>query len=169
MPATSSAHLRVTLVRPRHRAHPDQLVIPWDAPAGYWTLHRPHTQPKPRKPRPPRLDGDPDRHIRVVKGGRYQARPYDKGQRYNLGCFHTKAQARKAILEFWWGRRPDLPRFVRKIRAKAGDFYLACVPVGDQCVRVGGEHPTAEAAARAAEAFVRQTFGERAEAVLRRR
>lgn len=124
---------------------------------------------RPKKPRPPRLENDPDRHIRQVKGGKYQARPYDMGERYNLGCFHTKAQARKAIFEFWWGKRGDLPRFVRKIRRRIGDWFLACVPTPAGCVKVGGEHPTPDAAARAAEDFVRKTFGGRAEEVLRRR
>ena len=45
-----------------------------------------------------RLENDPDRYIRVVKGGKYQARPIDLGERYDLGLFPTKAAARVAML-----------------------------------------------------------------------
>lgn len=51
----------------------------------------------------PRLANDPDRYVRPVKGGKFQARPYDDetGVRSNLGLFPTRHAARKAILAFW--------------------------------------------------------------------
>ncbi len=109
-------------------------------------------------PRLPRLATDPDRYIRRVKGGRYQARPFDgtqgggTGGRDNLGLFPTRGAARAAILEYWQGRRPGLPRYVKAIHGRAGTKYLACVPV-----RLG-EFATRDAAAAAVETWVRATF-----------
>jgi hypothetical protein len=159
-------YYRVVHVRPnRHKEHPAQFDAPWFAPADYWT---PPPPKKPKAYRGPRLANDPDKHIRFIKG-KFEARPYDLGERYNLGRFATKEQARKAIAAFWRTSRGDLPRFVRRIRAKCGDWFLAMVPVEGKNIRVGDSHPTAEAAAAAVKAFVERTFGPKAEQVLRRK
>jgi hypothetical protein len=65
--------------------------------------------------RPARLQNDPDKYIRPIKGGRYQARPYDLAFRYNLGNFHTKHAARKAIERFWKGEIQARLKFARPL------------------------------------------------------
>jgi len=83
-----------------------------------------------RSARGPRLANDPDKYIRVVKGGKYQARPYDEGVRYNLGLYATKHQARKAIQEFWWGRFAARPRWARPVTSRSGQTrWIAVVRV----------------------------------------
>ena len=111
----------------------------------------------------PRVEGDPDKYIRFVKG-RYQARPYDQGVRYNLGLFPTVHAARKARDEFWWGRVKERLRFARPYPQRPG-LWIAVVWVpargGDrrERVRVGDAHPTAEAAQAAAVAWLRAEMG----------
>lgn len=65
-----------------------------------------------------------DRYIRRVKGGRYQARPYDAvdGKRYNLGIYNTREQAAAAIKLFWQGKLKELPRFVLRVKNRRGEF-----------------------------------------------
>lgn len=92
----------------------------------------------PPKPRPPRLQNDPDRYIRRVKGGLFQVRPYCPitGQRYDLGeLFRTIGAARKARDDFWWGGRPDADyvRFTKRVGD--GDRYVACVVVRADLLR----------------------------------
>jgi hypothetical protein len=110
------------------------------------------TVPPATERRGPKRVKDPDRYIRQVKGWRYQARPFDEGVRYDLGIFDTKAAARRAIVDFWWGRLKPLPRFVRCIHSRSGDRYLAIVPV-----RLG-EFDSRDEAAQAVENWVRATF-----------
>lgn len=119
---------------------------------------------------------DPDRYIRRVKGGRYQARPHDTftGERENLGTFATSHQARTAIREFWAGKRPGRPKFVRKCETAQGPRFFALVPsagpAGRVWVRVGEWFATAEAAAAAVLAFLVAAFGRAvAECMLSRR
>jgi hypothetical protein len=116
--------------------------------------------------RPPRLANDPDKYVRVVKGGKYQARPYDEGRvRYNLGLFPTRHQARQAVLDFWWGRRPARLRFARPVRTAAGEeLWVAVVRIprragGHETVRVGPRFRTAEEAHRAAVEYLRRECG----------
>ena len=111
-----------------------------------------------------RIQFDPDRYIRLVKGGKYQARPYSEGERYSLGLFETKAQARKAIQDFWWGRVPSRGRFVRRAKTRQGPRFFVVVPV-----RVGEWFETYEAASAAAERWIRATWGKAADLVLKRR
>lgn len=88
------------------------------------------TPPPPKLSRPPRLANDPDRYIRRVKGGRYQARPYCPvaQERYTLpGTFGTIGEARKALQEFWWGKRPNVPRFTRAFHTAGGERFGAVV------------------------------------------
>lgn len=140
-------------------------------------LSRSETEPDPqviaKKSRPARLDNDPDRHIRVVKNGKYQARPIDLGERYDLGLFHTKHEARKAIMEFWWGRRPSLPKFTKLCRTRAGDRFIALVPDPTRpghYLRVGRWFSTREAAGQAAAKWLRRRYGKAvAEQMLRRK
>ena len=108
----------------------------------------------------PKLAGDPDRYIRRVKGGRFQARPYDLGERFDLGVFATRHQAQRAIREWRLGQRESLPRFVRK----AGHRF--CVDVLG--VRVG-QFETQERAAAAAKRHCIRRFGRAVAAMLMRR
>lgn len=73
-----------------------------------------------------RLLNDPLKYIRRVKG-RYQARPFLEGERFNLGLFNTPGEAREAIAQFWWGKRQDVPKFTYAIRTKAGSRFFAIV------------------------------------------
>jgi hypothetical protein len=116
---------------------------------------------------PPRTQSDPDRYIRVVKGGKYQARPVDLGERFDLGLFPTKDQARAALREFWWGRRPDTPRFTRRVHTRAGPRYHAHVVVGATRANLG-LFPTREAAARAVVGWLREHHPGAADRLLRR-
>lgn len=122
---------------------------------------------------------DPDRYIRVVRGGKYQARPYDYDLqgRENLGLFHTRDQARKAIREYWAGKRKPLPKFVRRAFFRNGDVkYYALVPDTDRSggrkwLRVGGPqmwHATPEEAYAAGAAHLRREYGLFAEVLLSR-
>ena len=96
----------------------------------------------------PRLESDPMRYIRRVKGDKYQARPWLDGRRYNLGLFATPGAARKAIDDFHWGRLGDgRPKYVRPIRRRFGGLeYLAAVHVAPgRVVKVGRFDTEAEA------------------------
>jgi hypothetical protein len=125
---------------------------------------------------------DPDRYIRQVKGGRYQARPHDTftGERENLGTFATRHQARKAVLEFWAGKRAGKPKFVRSARnqfdgSEAPLRYFIVIPSADsegkrKWQRVGGWYETEAAAAAAVAAILTAVFGRlAARALLSRR
>lgn len=86
--------------------------------------------PPPKASRPPRLANDPDRFIRPVKGKRWQVRPYCPVEkvRYTIpGTFGTIGEARKALQEFWWGKRPDVPRFTRAYHTADGERFGAVV------------------------------------------
>lgn len=126
--------------------------------------------------RAPRLANDADKYTRVVKGGKYQARPYvaEEHRRYNLGLFHTRDQARKAISEFWWGRRKPKFRFARPVRLRCGKtVWIAVVRLPDYLARrnkdgtvtrggshrVGDRFDAAEDAHAAAVAWVRGHVG----------
>lgn len=116
---------------------------------------------------------DPDRYIRPVKGGKYQARPHDtlSGERENLGLFATRAQARTAIREFWAGKLRPRPKFVRSSRSPAGPRFFVVLPAptaegGRRWQRVGGWYATADAAAAARDGFLRAAFGPLAAAAM---
>ena len=118
---------------------------------------------------PPRLPNDPMRYIRRVRNGMYQARPYDEGERYNLGLFPTWTEAARAIQEFWrhggasWYRRLKLHR-VREVKMKDGTVcYDASVTV-----RLG-RYKTPEEAHAATVRYIRGTEGIFAEVMLKRR
>lgn len=115
-----------------------------------------------------RLQNDPYRYIRIVKGGKYQARPWDDGERFNLGLFPTRDAAAAAIREFWqhggasWYRKARL-KYVRPKKYRNGDVMhtaVVCITLGD--------YSTPEAAARAIEAYLRGTCGLFAEVALKR-
>ena len=106
---------------------------------------------------PARLSSDPDRFIRITKGGRYQARPYDQGCRYTIpGTFATKAQARKAIQEFWWGRVKEVPRGTRYYPQRRGPAYAALLIEHGRVRRVLSWHKTREEAASASSSTLPQ-------------
>jgi len=111
---------------------------------------------------PARLPNDPMRYIRRVKNGMYQARPYDDGERYNLGLFPTWSEAARAIQEFWrhgaasWYKGARL-KFVRQIQTKTGTVYSARV-----VIPLPERYQTAEEAHQAAIDFLRKHFDEAA-------
>lgn len=114
-----------------------------------------------------RTRNDPDRHIRQVAGGRFQARPYCDGERYDLGTFPTISEARRAIMKFWWGELPALPKFTYRCWWPIGGF-LARVRVDGVTVRLGWFEKR-EAAAAAVKLHLVRTYGkERAEELLKR-
>lgn len=116
-----------------------------------------------------RLQSDPYRHIRPVKGGKWQARPYDEGERFNLGIFPSRDAAAAAVREFWWGKRPDRPRFVTPVHHRDGTTtYRVRIPFPKRVDDLG-EFPTAALASAAACAHVRRVAGLFADAVLRRK
>lgn len=109
-----------------------------------------------------RLANDPDKYIRPVKGGKFQARPYCgiAGRRYDLGLFATRHDARRAIQEFWWGKRPALLPGTRRFRRKDGSVWyagVACVLGEWVCVR--RQFDSREEAHAAVVAAVRREFG----------
>lgn len=131
-------------------------------------------------PRGARLRNDPNRFIRMVKGGRFQARPYvppsEGGEgRVNLGCFATAAEARQAVLDFWWGRRPGRLRWARPVPRGDGTAWIAVVRIPPWAVwlegrrkpvptrraahRLPGEYPTAELAHAAAARWLVDNLG----------
>ena len=99
-----------------------------------------------------RLQNDPDKYIRRVKGGKFQARPYDPvtGERADLGeLFPTIGAAQKAIHEFWWGKRQDIPKFTKRIRKDGVDRFYAIVPFHKHTYKLGPFDTRDEAAAAA--------------------
>lgn len=139
------------------------------------TVTLPFAPPAPAaRPRSARVHNDPDKYLRVVKGGKIQARPYLEGVRYNLGLFATKDQARKAVREFWWGRVKERQRFARPYSYRPG-LWIAVVPVPDDAthelrfVRVGGPtavFATSQEAHRVACRWLRRKLGLLAERVI---
>jgi len=99
---------------------------------------------------PARINNDPDKYIRMIKGGRYQARPFDEGVRYTLpGFFATKAEARKAIQAFWWGKIKELPKGTRAYHTRGTVKYAALLIENGRVVSVLSWHATREEAAKA--------------------
>lgn len=109
--------------------------------------------PEPRKQRrPSKHDLDPrDKYIRLVKGGKWQLRPYCSilGVRYDLGLFDSKEDARRAREKFWAGGMLETPRFTRRIRTREGERYMAHVHVAGERFKLGPFLTRAEAAAAA--------------------
>jgi len=99
--------------------------------------------------RSPRVANDPDKYIRPVKGGRFQARPYLEGERFNLGIFHTRHQARTAISLFWWGKLKDTPKYTKRIDVRGEVRYLTIVSFEGQVHKLGPFMTRDEAAAAA--------------------
>ena len=112
--------------------------------------------------RGPRLPNDPLKYIRGVKGGRYQARPYDAidRTRLNLGIFSTVGEARSAILAHFWGRLPAPPKYVEKIVKDGQTFYIAVVPVCGFRTRIGSPMRTPERASKIVREFLTCFYGE---------
>lgn len=123
-----------------------------------------------RNSRPARIHDDPDKYIRPVKGGKFQARPFLEGKRADLGCdFATREQARKAIQDYWWGRRKELLPYTKRCRVKGVTLFLAVIPFAGRALRVGGWYATRELAHAAAVLWIRKVYRGRAEEVLARR
>lgn len=97
--------------------------------------------------RSPRVANDPDKYIRVVKGGRYQARPYLEGERFNLGLFETRHSARAAISLFWWGKLKDAPKYTKRIEIHGEIRFLATIRFDDEALTLGSFATRDEAAA----------------------
>lgn len=115
-----------------------------------------------------RLRNDPYKYIRVVKGGRYQARPWDDGERFNLGLFPTRDAAAIAIREFWqhggasWYRKAKMKYVRPKKRRDGTSAYTAVVFVNL------GDYTTEESAYQAIRKYLQGTCGIFADAVLKR-
>jgi hypothetical protein len=107
----------------------------------------------------PRLENDPDRYIRRVKGGKFQARPIDEDGRHNLGLFPTMGEARKAIQDYYWGRRGERAKYVRFFSKREGPQFRIEVPVRAWF----NSHQEAEAAVATTIQWVRDQFGDAAE------
>jgi hypothetical protein len=127
---------------------------------------------EPRERRSARLANDPDKYIRPVRCGKYHARPYCPiaGERYDLGLFQTRHQARKAIEDFWWGRRKPIQRYTRQItRCSGPPRYFAFVPWKGENFQLG-PFDTREEAAAAARGIMMAFFGPMfTEAAMRRK
>lgn len=114
-----------------------------------------------------RISTDPEKYIRAIKGGRYQARPWLEGRRYDLGTFATRGAARIAIQQFWRGEIVAKPRFVKKIHTAVGVRYIAVVHVPGEdgvrrTIRVGDRYLTPVEAQGAAINYLDETLGEEA-------
>lgn len=138
-----------------------------------------------RERRGPRLANDPDRYIRRVKAGRWQARPHvpirEGGEgRVNLGCFATAAEARQAVLDFWWGRRKPRLKWARPVQRGDVTVWIAVVRLPHwlcrvevagkggakritrrpgPSVRLPGDYDTPEGAHAAAKEWLTRTLG----------
>lgn len=107
-----------------------------------------------------RLVNDPDKYIRRIRGGRYQARPYLEGERYNLGTFPTQHAARMAISQFWWGKLRELPKHTMRISARGEDKFIAMIHFeGDGWTYRLGPYDTREQAAAAAAGICLGLYG----------
>lgn len=110
-----------------------------------------------------------DRYIRRVKGGKYQARPYDSidGKRYNLGLFPSRYEARKAIQLFWRGKLKELPRFVRRIKNRDGTIeYTVYINHEGEWIPSKCNFPTVEDAVAWRDDYVRKHYNMFAQLIL---
>ena len=105
-------------------------------------------------------------YIRRVKGGKYQVRPWDDGERFNLGLYPTLELAIAAREAFWkhggaaWYRVARL-KYVRPLTTDP----TRCRAVVTLSL---GEFDTPEAAHAAAEQYLKRTEGLFAEVALKR-
>ncbi len=107
-----------------------------------------------------RLAGDPDKYIRMVKGGRFQARPYADGVRYNLGQFPTRGEAREAIHRFWWGKLRELPKHTYRVVTDGVERFMVRVRhEADGFTYVRGPFESREVAGEVAAALVLGLYG----------
>ena len=98
-----------------------------------------------------RLANDPDKYIRRVRGGRFQARPYDEGERFNLGTFATVGEARSAIREFWRRSVGELPKHTYRVHVNGVEKFLVRLRFeGDGWMYQLGPYDTREQAGAAA-------------------
>lgn len=113
------------------------------------------------------LANEADKYIRTVKGGRYQARPYDAyadnlpagKRRYTIpGTFATKHEARKVILDFWCGKVPEVVPGTRKFECHGQVRYRAIFFVFGQRVRIREWFETREDAARAIRKWLKENY-----------
>jgi hypothetical protein len=110
---------------------------------------------------PVRLANDPYQYVRRVKGGKWQARPYDDvdHRRINLGLYPSREAAAGAIRAYWRlslesRATVEKPRFVRPVRHRDGTVtYAVVIPTHL------GTYTTADAARNAAVRFLLTTCG----------
>ncbi len=113
-----------------------------------------------RDSRPPRLASDPDKYIRRIRGGRYQARPYDEGERFNLGTFATVQDARAAIKEFWRRSVGELPKHTHRVMIDGVEKFMVRIKFeGDGWTYQLGPYDTREQAGAAAAGLCLGLYG----------
>lgn len=120
---------------------------------------------------PPRIG--PAEYIRKVRNG-WQARPYVRGTRVNLGVYRTPEAARQAVNRYLAGKRDatPLPKFVVPAKGKPGRYrWHVRQPSRDDGtpglnVYCPKTYPTPEAAYQAACHFLHRLDGAFAAAVL---
>ena len=105
----------------------------------------------------PRLYGIPADYVRLVRNGRWQARPYVDGERINLGLFGSETEARRAVRRYYQfgeiGR--GLPKFVRRM---PGGEFIAQFSFDGTVLRLGPFDSPAKAF-DSARAFITQLEG----------
>lgn len=104
------------------------------------------------------LAGDPDKYIRRVRR-KFQARPCDQGRRYNLGLFPSREAARAAVRDFWWGKYPDLPRYIQRRRLRDGTVHFWVWVFANDQLRRAGPFPTLAAAESVRDLFLEFAYG----------
>ena len=118
----------------------------------------------PHRQRPWRAD--PMRFVRRVKGGKFQARPFNylERTRVNLGLFHTWEAASKACRLYFLGQLQPRPKFVRPAHTRRGTRYFVMIPTAGPggkraYLRLPDMHETVEAAVAARDAALVAAFG----------
>lgn len=107
-----------------------------------------------------RLANDPDKYIRRIRGGRFQARPYDEGVRYNLGTFATAGEARAAIREFWRRSVGELPKHTHRATVNGVEKFMVRIKFeGNGWTYQLGPYDTREQAGAAAAGLCLGLYG----------
>jgi len=107
-----------------------------------------------------RLANDPDKYIRRIRGGRFQARPYDEGVRYNLGTFATAGEARAAIREFWRRSVGELPKHTHRVTVNGVEKFMVRIKFeGNGWTYQLGPYDTREQAGAAAAGLCLGLYG----------
>jgi hypothetical protein len=102
----------------------------------------------------PRMRDYRKQYIRLLACGKYQARPYLKGVRYNLGLFLSWREAHHAVLAFFSHNLKPRPKYVRPVhhgRGRSLVYFVVCIPKSKRpkkCPSLNLKFPTADDAAQ---------------------